>query len=126
MDIDSSSTDHVIVQNSCSRNPRELDTNVTNPDSGNTEVLGIGEVEILAKHTLKKLKPLVLKGALFLSRYRTNFVSVSSIVDNGYENVHEKGQNVLCLKSQGTIPIERKGKLSFLRTSLNLVTMLQT
>ena len=48
--IDSGSTEHVIVQKNWFRNLRELDTSVTNPDGGNTKILGI-EVQILAKDT---------------------------------------------------------------------------
>ena len=48
--------------------------------------------------------------------YLTNLVSVSSFVDNGHKIVRENG-SLLCLKSKGTIPIERNGKLFFLPTS---------
>ena len=82
--IDSGSTDHVIVHKSWFGNLRELDTNATNPDGGNTKVSEIKELDILAKDTQGKLTPLVLKKALFLPKYRTNFVPVSSVGDNGH------------------------------------------
>ena len=115
--IDSGSTDHVIVQKNWFRNLKELNTVVTNPDGGNTKVLGIGEVVVLAKDIQGKALPLVLKNALFVPGYRTNLLSVSSGIDNGHKIVHQKGKSLLCLKSKDTIPIERKGKLFFLQTS---------
>ena len=81
--IDSSSTDHVKGQKNWFENARELDTNVTNPGGGNTKVLGIGEVEILARDTQGDLTLLGSEKALFASGYQTNLVLVSSIVDNG-------------------------------------------
>ena len=114
--IDSGSTDHVIVQKSWFENLRELDTSVTNPDGGNTKVLGIGEVEVLARDAQGREKLLVLRKALFVPGYRTDLISVSSVIYNGHKIVHHKTQSFLCLKSKETIPIERKGKLFFIRT----------
>ena len=71
--LDSGSTDHVIVEMSWFKNPAELDTDVSDLDGGNTKVLGIGQVEILAKGTQGKLVPLVLWEALFSPGYRTTF-----------------------------------------------------
>ena len=74
--IDSGSTDHVIVQRSWFKNLRELDTSVTNPDGGNTKVLGIGEVEILAGDAQGRKKRLLLRKSLFVPAYGTNILSV--------------------------------------------------
>ena len=63
---------------------RELDTTVVNPDGGNTKVLGIGGVEVLATDVKGRNTPLILKKALYVPRYRTNFISVSNIIDNGH------------------------------------------
>ena len=41
------------------KNLREVDTTVTNPDGGNTKVLGIGENEVLAQDVKGRTKPLV-------------------------------------------------------------------
>ena len=117
---DSGSTYHVIVHENWFKNLKELNTVVTNPDGGNTKVLGIGEVVVLAKVIQGKALPLVLKNALFVPGYRTNLVSVSSVIDNGHKIVHQKGKSVLCLKSKDTIPIEREGKLFFLQTTPQL------
>ena len=46
--VDSGSTDHVIVNKNWFKNMKPIDTTVTNPDGGDTKVLGIGEVEVLA------------------------------------------------------------------------------
>ena len=43
------------------KNIREIDTTVTNPDGGNKKVVGIGEVEVLAKDVKGRTKPLILK-----------------------------------------------------------------
>ena len=115
--IDSGSTDNVIVQKNWFKKFRELETSVTNPDGGNTKVLGIGEVEVLVRDAQGREKTLVLRKALFVPGYRTNLISVSSIIDNGHKIVHHKSQSFLYLKSKETIPIERKGKLLFLRTT---------
>ena len=99
------------------KNLKELNTVVTNPDGGNTKVSGIGEVVVLAKDIQGKALPLVLKNALFGPGYRTNLVSVSSVIENGHKIVHQKGKSLLCLKGKNTIPIERKGKRFFLQTT---------
>ena len=96
---------------------REIDTTVTNPDGGNTKVLGIGEVEVLVKDVKGRTKPLILKKDLYVPRYRTNLISVSSINENGHKVVLEKKNSYLCLKSKEKFPITRKGKLFFLPTT---------
>ena len=97
--VDSGSTDHIVVNKIWFKSLRELDTTVTNADGGNTKVLGIGEVEILAKDVKGRNKPLILKKTLYVPEYRTNLISVSSIIDNGHKVVHEKKRSFLCLKS---------------------------
>ena len=97
------------------KNLKEIETTVTNPDGGNTKVLGIGEVEVLAKDLKGKIKSLVFRKALFVPGYRTNLISVSRIVDNGHTVVHHAKNNFLCLKSKEKFPIKRKGNLFFLR-----------
>ena len=112
--VDSGSTDHVIVNKSWFRNLKEIETTVTNPDGGNTKVLGIGEVEVQAKDIKGRIKPLILRKALFVPGYRTNLISVSRVVDNGHKIVHDKKNSFLCLKSHENFPIKRKGNLFFL------------
>ena len=92
---------------------REIDTTVTNPDGGNTKVLGIGEVEVLAKDVKGGTKPLILKRALYVPGYRTNLISVSSIIDNGHKVVHEIKNSYLCLKSKKNSLSQEKGNFSF-------------
>ena len=55
---------------------REIDTTVTTPDGGDTKVLGIGEVEVLAKDVKGFTKPLILKKGLYVPGYRTILISV--------------------------------------------------
>ena len=59
--VDSGSTDHIVVNKNWFKSIREIDTTVTNPDGGNTKVLGIGEVEVLARDVEGCTKPLILK-----------------------------------------------------------------
>ena len=92
---------------------------VTNPDGGNTKVLGIGEVEVLAKDVKGCTKPLILKKALYVPGYRTNLISVSSIIDNGHKVVHEKKNSYLCLKIKKNFPITGRGNLFFLPATPN-------
>ena len=86
--VHSRTTDHIIVKKTWFRSIRESDT--TNPDGGNTKVLGIGEVEVLAKIFKENTEPLILKKALYVPRYRTNLISVSNTIDKGRKVVHEK------------------------------------
>ena len=115
--IDSGSTDLVIVHQIWFENLKELNTVVSNPDGGNTKVLGIGEVVVLAKDIQGKALPLVLKNPSFVPGYQRNLVSVSSVIDSGHKIVDQKGNSLVCLKTKDTIPIERKGKLFFLQTT---------
>ena len=92
---------------------REIDTTVTNPDGGNTKVLGIEEVEVLAKDVKRRTKPLILKKALYVPGYRTNLISVSNIIDNGHKVVHEKKNSYLCLKSKKKFQLQEKDNFSF-------------
>ena len=55
-----------------------------------TKILGIEKVEILAKDVNGKTKPLVMRKALFVPAYRTNFIYVSSFVDNEHKVVHDE------------------------------------
>ena len=59
--VPSGSTDHIVVKKNWFKSLWGLDTTVTNPDGGNTRVLGIGEVEILVKDVKGCAKLLVLK-----------------------------------------------------------------
>ena len=67
--IDSGSTEHVIVNKNCFKNLKEKDTTVTNLDGGNTKVLGIGEVEVVAQDVKGMTKPLVLRKPLYVPGY---------------------------------------------------------
>ena len=102
---------------------REPKTKVTNPDGGNTEVLGIGEFENLANNTQGKLIRRFLKKALFVPGYCNSFVLVSSIVDSGHKIVHKEGESLLCLKNKSKIPIEKNSSVCDLL--LNMVSMVQ-
>ena len=64
--VESGSTDHIVVNKSWFISIREIDTTVTNPDGGNTKVLGIGEVEVLARDVKGCTKPFILKKALYV------------------------------------------------------------
>ena len=87
--VDSGSTQHTVVNKNWLTSLREIDTTVTNPDGGSTEVLGT-EVEVLAKDVKGRTEPLILKKALYLPGYRNTLISVPSIIDNGHKVVHEK------------------------------------
>ena len=100
------------------RSIKEVDTTVTNPDGGNTKVLGIGEVEVLAKDVKGCTKPLILKKAPYVPSYRTNLISLSSIIDNEHKVVHKKTNSYLCPKSTVKFLITRKGELFFVPTTL--------
>ena len=71
--VDSGSTDHVIVNKSWFRNLREIETTVTNPDGGNTKVLGIGEVEVQAKDVKGRIKTLFVKKSFVCARIPNKF-----------------------------------------------------
>ena len=84
--VDSGSTDDIVVNKKWLKSLREIDTTVTNPDGGNTKVVGTGEVDVLARYVKGCTKPLILKKALYLPGYRTN------ILKKGDKVVHEKKQ----------------------------------
>ena len=115
--VDSGSTDHIVVNKNWFKSIKNIDTIITDQDGGNTTVLGIGEVEVLAKDVKGRTKLLILKKTLHVPGYRTNLISVSRIFDNGHKVVHEKKNSYLCLESKEKFPITRKGKLFFLPTT---------
>ena len=47
--VDSGSTDHIVVNKNWFKSIGEIDATVSNPDAGNSKILRIGEVEVLAK-----------------------------------------------------------------------------
>ena len=110
----SGSTDHVIVNKNWFKNLKEIETTVTNPDGGNTNVLGIGESEVLAKDVKGKTKSLVLRKALFVPGYRTSLISVSRIVDNGHTVVHDA--KIISSASKAKRNSHQKKMKSFLST----------
>ena len=87
--VDSGSTDHIVVNKNWFKSKGEIDATVFNPDAGNSKVLRIGEVEVLAKDVKGRTKPLILKKVLYVPRYRSNLIFVSSIIDNGHKVGHE-------------------------------------
>ena len=91
-----------------------IDTTVTNQDGGNAKVVGIGEIEVLARDVNGFTKSLVTKKTIYVPRYRTNLISVSSIIDNGHKVVYEREYSYLCRKSKDNFLNTRKGKLMFL------------
>ena len=112
--VDSGSTDHIVVSKNWFKSTREMDTTVTNPDGGNTKVLGI-EVEVFAEDVKERTNPLILKKALYVPGYRTNLISVSSIIENGHKVVHEERNSYLCLKSKENL--DYKKSKTFLPTT---------
>ena len=88
--VHSGSLDHIVVNKNWFTSLGETDTTVNNPDGANTKVLGIGEVEVLAKDGKGRTEPLILKKALNVPGYRTKLISVSSIIDNGQKKFHGK------------------------------------
>ena len=55
------------MNKNCFENIKEIDTTVTSPDGGNTKVLGLGELEVLAKDVKGRTKPLMLKKSPLLA-----------------------------------------------------------
>ena len=103
---------------------RKIDTTVTNPEGGNTRVLKTGEEDVSAKHFKRRIKPLILRKALFLPGYRTILISVSSIIDNGFKVAYEKEKSFLSLKNKENFLITRKGKPFFALDPKKTTTLL--
>ena len=55
--VESGNTDHIVANINLFKNLRELDTTITNPDGGNTKVLQLEEIEVLAKYVKSCTKP---------------------------------------------------------------------
>ena len=53
----SGKTDHIVVNLNLFENLSELDTTVINPDGGNTKILWLEEVEVLAIHVKRCTNP---------------------------------------------------------------------
>ena len=78
--VESGNTDHKVVGKNWFKSFREFDTTVTNPDGCYTKVTGIGEVEVLAEHFKGCAKILALK-TFYVPGYRTNLISVTSVIE---------------------------------------------
>ena len=120
--VDSGSTDHIVVNKNWFESIRKIDTTVTNPEGGNTRVLKTGEEDVLAKHK-RRIKPLILRKALFLPGYRTLLISVSSIIDNGFKVAYEKEKSFLS-KNKENFLITGKGKPFFALDPKKTTTLL--
>ena len=68
--VDSGSNGHVSVNKKWFKYLKRIDTSVTNRDGDDMKVLGIGEIEILAKDVHGRTKSLCLLKALFMPGYQ--------------------------------------------------------
>ena len=64
--VNSGSTDHIVLIKNWFKSTREIDTTVTNPNGGNTKILGIRAVEVLAGDVKGCIKLLIAKKALYV------------------------------------------------------------
>ena len=95
-------------------NYQKLQTTVNNPDGGKTKVRGIGDVDVEAQDTKGVLHKLTFEKFLHVPEYKTNLVSVSSLVQKQHELFHTKTRSVLKLRSKESFRVMRRGKLLFL------------
>ena len=96
------------------KNYQKLETTVNNPDGGKTKVEGIGDVDVEARDTKGVLHKLTFEKVLHVPEYKTNLISVSSLVQKQHELFHTKANSVLKLRSKESFRLIRRGKLFFL------------
>lgn len=113
--LDSGSTDHVIVNRDWFVSYRAVSSKVINPDGAVTNVLGIGDVELLARNVKGKLARLKFENVLHVPDYKTNLLSVANIINKGHSIFHARSKSILCLKTKEKFEIKQKGKLFFFR-----------
>ena len=112
--VDSGSTDHIMIDRTWFKNYQKLETTVNNPDGGKTKVEGIGDVEIEARDSRGVLHKLTFQKVLHVPEYKTNLISVSSLVQKKHEVMHYQNQSILKLSSKESFKLSRRGKLFFL------------
>ena len=78
--VDSGSTDHMMIDKTWFKNYQKVETTVNNPDGGKTKVEGIGDVDVEARNTKGVLHKLTFEKFLHVPEYKTNLISVSSLV----------------------------------------------
>ena len=112
--VDSGSTDHMMIDKTWFKNYQKLETTVNNPDGGKTKVEGIGDVDVEARDSKGVLHKLTFEKVLHVPEYKTNLISVSSLVQKQHELFHTKAKSVLKLRSKESFRLISRGKLFFL------------
>ena len=112
--VDSGSTDHMMIDKTWFKKYQKLETTFNNPDGGKTKVEGIGDVDVEARDTKGVLHKLTFEEILHVPEYKTNLISVSSLVQKQHGLFHTKAKSVLKLRSKESFRLIRRGKLFFL------------
>ena len=96
------------------KNYQKLATTVNNSDGGKAKVEGIGDVDVEARDTKGVLHKLTFEKVLDVPEYKTNLISVSSLVRKQHELIQTKAKSVLKFRSKESFRLIRRGKLFFL------------
>ena len=113
---DSRSTDHIVVNKSWFKSPEVRDTTVTNSDGGNT---GVVESWSVSKRRQRLHRAFTNKQSLYVPGYTTRLVSVSIVINNGNNVVHEKKHCFFNRKAN--IKFQEQGREGFFLTHNSLV-----
>ena len=90
--IDSSSTALMMIDKTWFKNCQKLETTVNNPVGGKTKVEGIGDIDVEAQDNKSVLHKLTFEKLLHVPDYKTNLISVSSLVQTQHEIFHAKAK----------------------------------
>ena len=98
--VDSGSTDHMMIDKTWFKDYQKLETTVNNPDGGKTKVEGIGVIDVESRNTAIVLHKLGFEKVLHVREYKTNLISVSSLVQKQHKLFHTKAKSVLKPRSK--------------------------
>ena len=104
----------MIINKTWFKNYQKLETTVKNSDGGKTKTEGIGDVDVEARDTKGVLYNLTFEKILHVPEYKTNLISVLSLVQKQHEFFHTKAMSVLKLRRKESFRLIRRGKLFFL------------
>ena len=114
--IDSGSTDHIVSDKSVFADFQEKHDIVLSPNGGQSEVKGLGSVEIEAYNTKNQKVRLLLKDVLYVPQYKFNLLSIDKILEKGHSILFkEQSASLKLCSSQNYFDLERKDRLFFLR-----------
>ena len=114
--IDSGCTDHIVFEKRLFAEIQQKHELVLSPNGGQSEVKGVGSVEIEAYNTKILKIRLILKDFLYVPQYKFNLLSVDQFLGKRHSILFkEQSARPKLSCSQDYFDLERKDRLFFLR-----------